>query len=376
METKDYIVGEKDQTKTYNQTYTFTIPKNDKIIYQTLMKGYLFEKYLTMFITTNIPHDGTFVDVGANFGIVSVPVMRAIPDGTIHAFEPFKGTYKILKQNINRNKKNNTKVVLHNKAVAHKATTTTLSDKFYDYSFVEPSDKKKAMSMMPLDTDKKVNYGSVHIGTKGQPVKTITLDDIAFKRVDVVKIDVEGAEPLVIKGMKKTIEKHHPIIIYEINEQTLSEDMIKAMDLDEDDINFNILEYCSSQGYDRMIMIPMENYALIHKDTRLKTNPDIPMIRVLSLPNIEKNEITDKYDMYEVKKTYKKSQKSKKNPKKYKGGRETSKILMGELMACNILVILLILMVNGCTYIMAIPKEVMAMIALLIGGGILHYMYG
>jgi FkbM family methyltransferase len=370
MKTQDYNVGERNQTKTYNQSFTFTIPKNDKIIYKTLAKGYLFEKYLTMFISVNIPHNGTFIDIGANYGLVSVPVMRAIPDGTIHAFEPFNDTYEILKQNINNNNKKDTRVILHNKAVAHKAISTTLSDKFYDYSFTDPLDQKKTMSMTSLNTDERVNYGSVHIGTNGQSVTTTTLDDISFDRVDIVKIDVEGAEPLVIKGMKKTIEKHHPIIIYEINEQVISEDMISAMDLSEDDVNFNILEYCLGQGYDRIVMIPMENYALIHKDTILKTNPDIPMIRVLSLPNIEENEISNKYDKYEVKKIYKKGKKNTRSVKKYNGGGE-SKILMDVLLACNIMMMLLILMVTECDYILI--GALMIVITILIGALMIYY---
>jgi hypothetical protein len=94
------------------------------------------------------------------------------------------------------------------------------------------------------------------------------------------------------------------------------------------------------------------------------------MIRVLSLPNIEENEISNKYDKYEVKKIYKKGKKNTRSVKKYNGGGE-SKILMDVLLACNIMMMLLILMVTECDYILI--GALMIVITILIGALMIYY---
>lgn len=42
------------------------------------------------------------------------------------------------------------------------------------------------------------------------------LDDIAFTgKIDLVKIDVEGMEPEVLRGARALVERHSPVIIFE-----------------------------------------------------------------------------------------------------------------------------------------------------------------
>jgi hypothetical protein len=54
-----------------------------------------------------------------------------------------------------------------------------------------------------------------------ETVRCVTLDavvsDLNLSHVDFLKIDVEGAEPLVLRGAKQTIEKFRPAILFEIN---------------------------------------------------------------------------------------------------------------------------------------------------------------
>ena len=42
-------------------------------------------------------------------------------------------------------------------------------------------------------------------------------DDLHIPRVDVVKIDVEGAEPLVFRGATEMIGRDHPMIVFEFS---------------------------------------------------------------------------------------------------------------------------------------------------------------
>ena len=42
------------------------------------------------------------------------------------------------------------------------------------------------------------------------------LDSLSIKRVDVIKMDVQGAEELVLRGAEMIVNSQHPIIIFEV----------------------------------------------------------------------------------------------------------------------------------------------------------------
>ena len=54
-------------------------------------------------------------------------------------------------------------------------------------------------------------------------VDTVAIDDLlqqqAIEPPTLVKIDVEGAEINVLQGMSQTLKEHHPIIIYEVDDE-------------------------------------------------------------------------------------------------------------------------------------------------------------
>ena len=54
---------------------------------------------------------------------------------------------------------------------------------------------------------------------RGTIVPTMALDDLDLDRVSVVKIDVEGAEGIVIDGAHATIERHRPTFVMEFSQE-------------------------------------------------------------------------------------------------------------------------------------------------------------
>lgn len=48
-------------------------------------------------------------------------------------------------------------------------------------------------------------------------VPTVRFDDLDIARVDVIKMDVEGAEPMVMRGAVEMIERDHPVIVFEFS---------------------------------------------------------------------------------------------------------------------------------------------------------------
>jgi FkbM family methyltransferase len=66
------------------------------------------------------------------------------------------------------------------------------------------------------------NDGNRHITMHESGTPTIKLDDLTWSRLDLLKIDVEGAELLVLEGSALTIARFRPIIVAEANDQMLA----------------------------------------------------------------------------------------------------------------------------------------------------------
>jgi FkbM family methyltransferase len=144
----------------------------------------------------------TVIDVGANIGIWTIgAAKRAGSQGKVHAFEPLESNFARLLSNIKLNRVST--VVPRNLA---------LSDRAGRLQFF-PSPNK--------------NSGVGLLAPKGWNVPTcdvdaITLDDYCEQHqigsVDFLKIDVEGAESLVLKGATRLLSSPSPpSIVFEMN---------------------------------------------------------------------------------------------------------------------------------------------------------------
>lgn len=160
-----------------------------------------------------IPEGSTILDVGANHGKMTRPLAK-LPGATVHAFEPVPYNFTLLER-VTRGLPN---VTRHNFAL---------------------SDSKGSVSIyIPVRPSKRISPGAAHMGdtahadtfgTSTAPtvaeleIQTEALDAVAERagitRVDFMKIDVEGAESLVIEGGHATVAQHKPAIYCEISER-------------------------------------------------------------------------------------------------------------------------------------------------------------
>ncbi len=178
---------------------------NNKILKRYLKRLdpiYLWMKKLNL-------KEPTILDIGANIGMYSICYSKIFYKSKIFAFEPVKKNYEILVSNINKNK------------------IKTIYPK--NFGFL---DKRRTLKIGIPDSKiherykKDINDGLFSIFAKNKKfkIKVITVDNftkkIKLKRIDFIKIDVEGAESLVLKGANKTIRKYKPIIQLEFNKLT------------------------------------------------------------------------------------------------------------------------------------------------------------
>jgi FkbM family methyltransferase len=136
------------------------------------------------------------IDVGAFIGVVTLMMINALNKSNntwkVHSFEPFENTFNRLKDNINMNTVDINNVELNNVA---------LSDK---------SGKQKMLTSSYLPGENKL-VGESSDGEEGvYEVEITTLDEyLNYRSIDHVllcKIDAEGVDDLVMRGMKSYIE--------------------------------------------------------------------------------------------------------------------------------------------------------------------------
>lgn len=147
----------------------------------------------------------TFVDVGANLGIYALVASRIVgPLGRVIAFEPSQQSFPLLKENVALN--NFTNLQVYPVAVSDKAGKAFL--------YYGPDPGQDSLGRDP------------RLQTKGEEVVTQSLDDAldqaCVDRVDLIKIDVEGAEEWVLRGANKVVSSHKPTIIFEVNREATS----------------------------------------------------------------------------------------------------------------------------------------------------------
>jgi FkbM family methyltransferase len=143
-----------------------------------------------------------FVDVGAHIGYYSFLASKLMPNGIVYAFEMDEYNYNLLKKNTEINE-------LKNLNIFHVAVTDSPGKVHYIRKSKHPS-PMKTLSL----NDSQSKFGQT------MSIQGITLDSF-FKdkplNPDVIKIDVEGAEMNVLKGMQNILKSENIKLFIEIH---------------------------------------------------------------------------------------------------------------------------------------------------------------
>lgn len=164
---------------------------------------------LQLFSTLLKPGD-VIIDVGANSGLYSILYSQlAGEEGVVHAFEPDAATFSLLQENLRLNNCNN--VLTYNFALSNKEGWIEMLTFNPENIKLISGDSFKYMQEVTAD---KMN-------DENTCINAYRLDDLkeltTAAKIDFIKIDVEGAELLVLKGSVNTILKYKPVIIFELS---------------------------------------------------------------------------------------------------------------------------------------------------------------
>lgn len=167
----------------------------------TLLDFGSYETDETNFLKSVLCDGEIFLDIGANLGWYSLVLGRNCPKSRIYAFEPIPSTVGVLEKNIRLNRLENIETVCMG-----------MFNKEDELNFLFAPDVSGATSL------KLTGQSRGRTSIQNVACRTTTLDVFCASR-DIVpsllKIDVEGAELMVVQGGEKILEST-PIILMEL----------------------------------------------------------------------------------------------------------------------------------------------------------------
>jgi FkbM family methyltransferase len=182
------------------------IDKWDAVVSQELILSGKWEDYETELFKKHVKPGDTVVDIGAHIGYYALIAAKLVGDkGKVYAFEPDPKNFQLLRKNVEANGYHN--VVLIDKAVSDKSGAAQLflhSENTGDHRIFNSEHDRKSVA-----------------------ITMTTLDDFfkdEGKRVDLIKMDIQGAEAKALQGARKVIAKNRHIkLITEFYPQALQQ---------------------------------------------------------------------------------------------------------------------------------------------------------
>ncbi len=186
----------------------FIIIKANEVVGQIIQAHGAFEDLETAFFQSIIRENDVIFDIGGNIGYFAMLFAARAPHGAVHVFEPIPLNASLIKTSADLN--GFTRIIVNRCAVG---------DERKDVAFSVSMDS--AYSSM-IDTGRSAEAESISV-----PMETIDayVSRNAVSRVDIMKVDVEGAEHMVIDGASGLLsdpQRRPRLIMLELTEVNLA----------------------------------------------------------------------------------------------------------------------------------------------------------
>lgn len=166
----------------------------------------VFERSTTKTYRRIVKRGGTVIDIGANIGAHALPAACLVgKEGLVVAIEPTRFAFEKLLRNISLNPE------IANTVCARQQFVSTVSGSGVPASL---------FSSWQLTSEDGVHqdHGGTAKETRGATVCTLDqlAEELELKRIDLIKVDVDGFEYDVLSGAGQSISKYRPAIVIEI----------------------------------------------------------------------------------------------------------------------------------------------------------------
>lgn len=182
-----------------------------------------WEPHIRKFLEANVRSDWVCLDIGANIGIHTLSMSILANAGQVVAFEADSRNFTWLSSNIERLDGPKAAARAVNCALWDTNGIVNLSsiDELAGCCFISQTDSlaENERQIREVVNPLAIRHRELHM--RVSPTRAWRLDDwvagSGLERIDLIKMDVEGAEIRVLQGAERTIREFSPILVTEYN---------------------------------------------------------------------------------------------------------------------------------------------------------------
>jgi FkbM family methyltransferase len=176
----------------------------ESCISQSIVQFAVWEPSTTHLLTDLVRSGMHVLDIGANFGYYTLLLARQVgPTGHVWAFEPVKRFRDQLEWHVNRNGFDG-RVSIVPYGLSDRSSTMTItgdaSSATLHLTTPTPADRTDDIALHALDD---------------------VAADLGIRRLDFIKIDIDGHEPCFLRGAQRTLSRFHPPMALEFAQHCL-----------------------------------------------------------------------------------------------------------------------------------------------------------
>jgi FkbM family methyltransferase len=210
-----------------------------------------FEPAMRELIAQVVRAGDTCLDIGAQKGYVSLTMARAVGDsGKVFSFEADARAAEKFLANVKRSKQSSIRLMQF--ALGEKEGTCT---------FVL-SDVLGWSSRFPNELAKNAVHKVVEVPMHSLDAIIERKElDVNLEKLSFIKIDVEGSEPFVIKGMQSLLSTAKPILFLEVNYDSLAAAGSSAEEVQEllEGLGYNLYQPSIDRYFRKLSLEPCNN---------------------------------------------------------------------------------------------------------------------
>lgn len=171
-----------------------------------------YEEGFARLLLTFVNPETHFIDIGANIGFFTLLVARRASRGRVWSIEPDDQNVRLLRASIALNGFED-RVEVHHMAASDADGEIFFSTLGYDANIGARFTAKEESTLIDR---------SVGGARKPTKIRAQTIDNLLRgRKVDLVKIDVEGHEPAVLAGMQQVLRGQRPVVFSEFAPGTI-----------------------------------------------------------------------------------------------------------------------------------------------------------
>jgi len=228
--------------ETFNSKYgDITLFRNEVYISDFFRRGIYWDEDTLIKLREYVDPTRNILEIGAHCGTSSVVYSSFLNnESKLFAYEPQQNMYNLLVQNITQNNLQS-KIIPYNLGVFCCNGTCNMNN-------IDLDGGRGIVSRRYTDESHLgCNFGGIGLGTNGESINVITIDDMNHDNIGYIHCDAQGAENFIFSKGIETITKYRPVIYYENNElygKYLYDNVCNSYPQYKEESTFDIKKYC------------------------------------------------------------------------------------------------------------------------------------